>query len=308
MASKCYTNFMSGNHETPTNLDNKLKLGLVLNTSFTVFEFIVGIFSGSLALISDAAHNLTDSLSIIIAFFANKLAGRQATIDKTYGYGRATVLAALLNTFILFALAIYIFYEAYKRILNPEPLEGGIIMIVAFIGILVNGSVAAMFYKNKDDLNMKGTFLNMFYDMLASAGAVAAGGVILLTNWTLIDPLISVLIALMQLKSGWEVVRSALHVLLDGVPEGVDIQKVKKAVLSTPGVSGMDDLHVWALSTTEAALSAHIVIKKCSLEESITLSQKIKNSLHEKFNITHATLETELTEGPHDNERTDEGM
>lgn len=299
---------MSSNHEAPKNLDNKLKIGLVLNTGFTIFEFIVGFSTGSLALISDAAHNLTDSLSIVIAFFANKLAGRQATIDKTYGYGRATILAALLNTFILFALAIYIFYEAYKRFLNPEPLEGAVIMIVASIGILINGGVAYLFSKNKNDLNMKGTYLNMLYDTLASAGAVAAGLVIILTNWTLIDPLISVVIAVMQLKSGWEVIRGGFHVLLDGVPEGLDVKKVQKTILAFPGVKGMDDLHIWALSTTSAALSAHIVIKKCSLEESIDLTQQIKEKLEKDFHIEHATLETELTEGPHDKERTDEGV
>jgi len=299
---------MSGQHEAPQNLDNRLKLGLILNTVFTIFEFIIGFFSGSLALISDAAHNLTDSLSIVVAFFANKVAGRQATIDKTYGFGRATILAALFNAFVLFALAAYIFYEAYKRFLNPQPLEGGIIMIVAFIGIVVNGGVAFLFSKNKSDLNMRGTYLNMLYDTLASAGAVVAGGIILLTNWTVVDPLISVIIAVMQLKSGWSVVRSGLHVLLDGVPEGTDVTKIKKAILQMPGVVGLDDLHVWALSTISAALSCHLVIKNCTLEESLAVKENVKQMLSDKFHIEHATVETELTQGPHHNERTDEGM
>lgn len=299
---------MSGQHEAPTKIDKNLKIGLGLNTGFTIFEFIVGFSTGSLALISDAAHNLTDSMSILIAFFANKLAGRQATEDKTYGYGRATIIAALLNTFILFALAIYIFYEAYKRFLDPQPLEGSVIMIVAFIGLLINGGVAYLFSKNKQDLNMRGTYLNMLYDAMASAGAVGAGLIIVLTNWVVIDPLISVVIAVMQLKSGWAVVRSAFHVLLDGVPEGVDIQKIKQAVLETTGVKGMDDLHVWALSTTTATLSCHLVIKDGTLEEGLKIKEKVKEMLHEKFKIEHATIEIELTEGPHHNERTDEGM
>lgn len=299
---------MSGQHEAPTKIDRNLKLGLGLNTGFTIFEFIIGFSSGSLALISDAAHNLTDSLSIVIAFYANKLAGRQATEDKTYGYGRATILAALLNTFILFALSAYIFYEAYKRFLDPQPLEGGIIMIVAFVGILINGSVAWLFSKNKSDLNMRGTYLNMLYDTLASVGALGAGGIILLTNWTVVDPLISVVIALMQLKSGWSVVKDALHVLLDGVPEGTNVKKIKAAILSTPGVTGMDDLHVWALSTTNAALSCHLIIKDCTLKESLEVKDQVKKMLEEKFHIDHATIEVELTEGPHHNERTDEGL
>lgn len=299
---------MSGTHEAPWNLDNRLKLGLFLNTGFTVFEFIIGFLSGSLALVSDAAHNLTDSLSIVVAFFANKIAGRQATIGKTYGYGRATILAALFNAFVLFTLAAYIFIEAYKRFLNPQPLEGGIIMIVAFIGIVVNGGIAFLFSKNKSDLNMRGTYLNMLYDTLASAGAVVAGGIILLTNWTIVDPLISVIIAVMQLKSGWSVAKGGLHVLLDGVPEGTDVTKIKKAILEMPGIVGLDDLHVWALSTTSAASSCHLVIKNCTLEESLIVKENVKQMLSEKFHIEHATIETELTQGPHHNERTDEGM
>ena len=299
---------MSGTHEAPTKIDKNLKIGLVLNTGFTVFEFIVGFSTGSLALISDAAHNLTDSLSILIAFFANKIAGRPANIDKTYGYGRITILAALLNTFILFALAAWIFYEAYKRFFDPEPLEGGIIMIVAGIGIAINGGIAYLFSKNKNDLNMRGTYLNMLYDTVASAGAVGAGLLILLTNLTIWDPLISVLIAVMQLKSGWSVVRSAMHVLLDGVPEGTDVAKIKKAVLQVPGVAGLDDLHVWALSTTTSALSCHLVVKNGTLQENMNIKEKVKKMLSEKFHIEHATIETELTQGPHHNERTDEGV
>lgn len=299
---------MSSSHETPTKIDKNLKIGLALNTAFTIFEFAVGFASGSLALISDAGHNLTDSMSILIAFFANKIAGRQASIDKTYGYGRITILAALLNTFILFALAAYIFFEAYKRFRDPQPLEGSIIMVVAFIGILINGSVAYLFSKNKNDLNMKGTYLNMLYDTLASAGAVVAGLVIILTNWTLADPLISVIIAVMQLKSGWVVVRSGFHVLLDGVPEGLDVQKVKQAIAETPGVKGLDDLHVWALSTTSAALSCHLIVKNCTLAESLEIKEKVQKMLSENFHIEHATIETELTQGPHHNERTDEGV
>lgn len=299
---------MSGQHEVPTKIDRNLKLGLGLNTGFTIFEFIVGFTSGSLALISDAAHNLTDSLSIVIAFYANKLAGKQATEDKTYGYGRATILAALINTFILFALAIYIFWEAYKRFLNPQPLEGMVIIVVATIGIFINGGVAYLFSKNKSDLNMKGTYLNMLYDTLASVGAVGAGIIILLTNWTIIDPLISVVIAVMQLKSGWGVVRSAFHVLLDGVPEGTDIKKIKETILKTPGVTGMDDLHIWALSTTTAALSCHLVVKEASLQKCLEVKHNVKEMLEEKFHIDHATIEIELTEGPHHGERTDEGI
>jgi cobalt-zinc-cadmium efflux system protein len=299
---------MSGTHETPENLDKNMKIGLVMNTGFTIFEFILGFFAGSLALISDSAHNLTDSLSLLITFTATKIAKRQANDDKTYGYGRATILAALINSVMLLGLSVYIFYEAYQRILNPEPVEGKLVMIVAFVGILINGGIAYLFFKNKNDLNVRSAFLNMALDALASVGALIAGLIIFLTNKTIFDPIISIIIGLMLLYSGWSVIKDALHVLLDGVPEGIDVQKVKQAMLAIEGVKGLDDLHIWALSTKEAALSAHLIIKDCSLEESLKIKDQVKEMLHKKFDVDHATIETELTEGPHHNERTDEGM
>lgn len=300
---------MSHTHSEDTeNLDKNIKLGLVLNTGFTIFEFIIGFLSGSLALVSDAAHNLTDSLSLLITFAASKISRRKASTDKTYGYGRATILAAALNSIILIGLAFYIFYEAYQRLQHPEPVEGKLVMLVAFVGIVINTGIAWLFFKNKNDLNIRSAFLNMALDALASVGALIAGLVITLTGKTFIDPLISALIGCMLVYSGWSVIKDALHVLLDGVPEGIDAQTVKTAILETKGVKGIDDLHIWALSTKEAALSAHVVIEACSLEESIGLISMIKENLHGKFNINHSTLETELTTGPHGNERTDEGI
>ena len=299
---------MSGSHETPQNLDKNMKLGLLLNTGFTVFEFIIGFFAGSLALVSDASHNLTDSVSLLISYLATKVAKRQANFEKTYGYGRATILAAFLNSVILLVLAFYIFHEAYLRILSPEPVEGKLVMVVAFVGILINGGIAYLFSKNKNDLNVRSAFMSMALDAIASVGALLAGLLITITGKTVIDPLISIFIGLMLLYSGWTVIKDALHVLLDGVPEGVDVQKVKHTIVGFPGVKGVDDLHVWALSTQETALSCHIILGECSLKESIELISKVKELLHNKFDIHHATIETELTEGPHDRERTDEGI
>ncbi len=299
---------MSGSHEAPPNLDNKLKIGFLLNTSFTILEFFVGFLSGSLALISDAAHNLTDSLSLLVSFLATKVAKKNANENKTYGYGRATVLAALINSLILLSLAVYIFSEAYQRLRDPQPVEGGLVIIVALIGIAINSSIAYLFFKNRGDLNIKSAFLNMALDALASVGALLAGILILFTGNTFFDPLISVVIGCMLLYSGWSVIRSAVHLLFDGVPEGTDIPAIQKAILATPGVKGMDDLHIWALSTTSAALSCHLVVKESSLRESIVLKDEVKKMLAEKFNIEHATIELELKKGPHDNEKTDEGL
>lgn len=287
---------MSGTHEAPKNLDNKLKLGLLLNTGFTIFEFAIGIFSGSLALISDAGHNLTDSLSLLIAFFAQKIARREANADHSYGYGRATILAALLNGLILVLLAFYIFYEAFGRLTKPEPVEGGLVMIVAFVGIIINGSIALIFRKSQEDLNIKSAYVNMFYDMLASVGALIAGLLIILTRLTIFDSIISILIGILLLRSSWSVARDAMHVLLEGVPEGLKPEEVKKAILTIPSVEAVDDLHVWAISSQYAALSCHVVIEDCDLEKSTKIVKQIKEELHQKFNIEHATIEIELVE------------
>lgn len=289
---------MSGNHSIPANLGNKLKLGLFLNTGFTIFEFTVGIFSGSLALTSDAGHNLTDSLSLLIAFFAQKIASREVNLNHSYGYGRATILAALLNGLILVLLAFYIFYEAWRRIMQTEPVQGDIVMAVAFVGILINGSIALLFRKNTGDLNIRGAYINMFYDTLASVGALLAGFLIIVTKLSVFDSLISILIGTLLLRSSWSVVREAMHVLLEGVPEGTDLAKVKTAILNVPKIKNVDDLHIWAISSHLAALSCHIVIEDCDLEESTRIVKSVKEGLRNTFNIEHATIETELTECP----------
>lgn len=153
-------------HEHKTSKTSKFIIGFVLNTGFTIFEFIIGIMAGSLALISDASHNLTDSLSIVIAFGGERISKRQANDSKSYGFGRVSIITALINGLLLFGVAAYIFYEAYLRILNPEPVKGGLVAIVALVGIFINGAVALLFYKDKDDLNVRSTYLNMAFDTL----------------------------------------------------------------------------------------------------------------------------------------------
>lgn len=291
---------MSGNHEVPKNLDRKLQIGLVLNTGFTLIEFIAGFLSGSLALISDAGHNLTDSLTLLISLIANKIAKREANTDHTYGYGRATILAALINGLILFLLAIYIFYEAFQRLQSPHPVEGGVVAVVAFIGLCINLGIALLFRSSKSDLNIRSAYINMLFDALASVGALIAGLLVMFTGMTIFDSLISIVIGIFLLRGSWSVVRDAVHVLLEGVPEGLDISKVKLAVIDTPNVKNVDDLHIWAISSHSAAMSCHIVIEKCTLEESMKAVREIKDMLKEKFHIEHATIETELVDCPPD--------
>ena len=292
---------MSQDHSSNTGIDNKLKVGLFLNTGFTIFEFAVGIFSGSLALLSDAGHNLTDSLSLLIVFFAQKIAKREANVDHSYGYGRATILAAFVNGLILVLLALYIFYEAWGRIMQPEHVAGSLVAGVAFVGIVVNTSIALLFRKDQDSMHIKSAYINMFFDALASVGALLAGVLIILTKQTIFDSLISILIGILLLRSSWEVVRDAMHVLLEGVPSGINTKKVKGVILGNSLVKHVDDLHIWAISSQYAALSCHVVIEDCDLEKSTQLVKEIKQELQSKCNIEHATIETELKECPPDN-------
>lgn len=280
-----------------SNIDRNLKIGLVLNTGFTIFEFIIGILSGSLALVSDSGHNLTDSLSLLISFFARKIARRNVDEKQTYGYGRVTILAALINALILLLLAIYIFHEAYRRTLEPKHIEGSLIMIVAAVGIVINLSIALLFRKNRDDLNIKSAFYNMALDALASVGALVAGFLILLTKQPVFDSIISVLIGTMLIFSAWRVVKDGFHVLLEGVPEGINFEKVKETIISQNSlIKAVDDLHIWAISSQMSALSCHIVIEECDLDKSMEIVQKIKKELKDKFKIQHATVEAELVE------------
>lgn len=288
---------MSGSHTAPKNLDNKLKLGIVLNTGFTIIEFVAGILSGSLALVSDAGHNLTDSTSLVISFFAQKIAKRDANVEHTYGYGRATILAALVNGLILLFLAFYIFYEAYQRFFNPEPVNGLVVTGVALVGFIINLSIASLFKNESHDLNIKSVYLNMLFDALASLGAVIAGILIIFTKLTIFDPLISVLIGFMLIKSSWGLVREAIHVLLEGVPTGINTEDVKQQIKSvSPLIKNIDDLHIWLISSQQSALSCHIVIEECDMEKSMKIVSQIKEKLHHEFKIEHATIETELVE------------
>lgn len=281
-------------HEHKTSKTSKFIIGFVLNTGFTIFEFIIGIMVGSLALISDASHNLTDSLSIVIAFGGERISKRQANDSKSYGFGRVSIITALINGLLLFGVAAYIFYEAYLRILNPEPVKGGLVAIVALVGIFINGAVALLFYKDKDDLNVRSTYLNMAFDTLSSVGALIAGLIILFTGNSLADPIIGILIGCMLVYSAYGVVRDALHILLEGTPKDIDTKEVQKLIEEFDHVKAVDDLHIWSISSGYLALSCHIVIDEANASVSIKQVKKIKEALLKKYKIQHATIETEL--------------
>lgn len=299
---------MSGNHNHSSDAGSGLRLGFIINTTFVVVEFIAGLLSNSLALISDSVHNLTDSFSILLSFFANRISKREASSSQTFGYGRAAILAATINATLLLVTSGFIFRESYERLMHPQPVSGGVVAIIAIIGILSNGAVAYAVSRNRHELNSRAVFVSNIMDTLSSLGALIAGLIIVFTKQTWADPLISFLIGIMLLYAAWEIMKEASNVLLEGVPKGINAIEVKQAILDIRHIRDLDDLHIWTMGAGEAALSCHIVIDDCSVSESVKIVSNIKRMLAKDYHITHATLEAQVESGPHDNERVDEGL
>lgn len=284
---------MSHNHEHHGN-DGAIKFGLVLNSLYTVVEFGFGIFTGSLALIADASHNLTDTFTLTVSFIANKLGRRKANVSKTFGYGRATILAALLNAVVMLGVAGFITFEAIQRLNNPQPIEGSIVIIVASIGILVNGSIAYVLSKNRKDLNMRSAFVDMAFDALSSLGAVIAGIVILVTGITWADSAVGLVIAGLLVFNTLKILREAVQILLEGTPNDIDIKGVTASITGTDKVMTVDDMHVWTIRSGYNALSCHIVINEKELINSRAIVEDVKRMLLKDYDIQHATIEVEL--------------
>ena len=281
-------------------LEQRLIIAFILNSLFMVFELMAGILSGSLALIADAGHNLTDSVSMLISFVANRLAQRPANERKTFGYGRIKIVAATANAFILVGVAAYVFHEAYLRFLHPSGISGWVVIVVSLIGIVINGSIALSFRTYNKDLNMQSLFVNMYLDTLALLGAMVAGILVLWTGLTIFDPLIGVVVGIMLLVSAWRIIWDALHVILEGVPAWIDYNKVESAIMQIDQIKSFHDLHIWAISSEEVALSVHVQLANYEIKKGATIIQELKNLLRDKFQITHTTIETETTKNSPD--------
>ncbi|MCD7851398.1 MAG: cation diffusion facilitator family transporter [Parabacteroides sp.] len=280
-------------HHEITSLNKAFIICISLNLVFVVAEFLAGFWYNSLGLLSDAGHNLGDVASLVLAMLAFRLAKVQPTSRYTYGYKKSTVLVSLLNAVILLVAVGIIIGESVGKLFHPQPVEGDAIAWVAGIGVVINAVTAWLFMKDKDkDLNVKGAYLHMAADALVSVGVVVSGLVIARTGWYVIDPIIGLLIALIIIYSTWGLLRDSLRLSLDGVPVGTDIRKVENAIREVPGVQDVHHLHIWAISTTETALTAHIVIKDTNQME--TVKHEIKHEL-EHVGVQHATLEFETT-------------
>ncbi len=284
---------MSHSHNEETK-DGGIKFGLILNSLYTVIEFGFGIFTGSLALIADATHNLTDTFTLTVSFIANRLAKREADERKTFGYGRATILAALLNATVMLAVAGFIIFEAIQRLRHPVPIEGGIVAVVAAFGIIVNGSIAYILSKNRKDLNMRSAFVDMAFDALSSLAAVVSGLVIFFTGAKYIDSIVGLIIAVLLIYNTVKILREAVQILLEGTPADLDFTAITEAIASTDKVMKVDDMHVWAIRSGYNALSCHIVIDEKLLPHSREIVEAVKSQLRNDHNIQHATIEVEL--------------
>lgn len=277
-----------------TNLNKAFIIGIVLNFSYVVIQIIIGLRIHSLSLLSDAGHNFLDVAGLALAMVAFKLSKSKSTEKYTYGRKKASVLISLLNAVILLISIGAIGYEAIFRFRNPQPIPGITIAIIAAIGIVVNGVSAFMFFKDKEkDINVKSAFLHLASDALVSLGLVAGGIIIYYTGWYWVDPALSLIICIVIIISTWSLLKDSLRLSLDGVPDNVDLKKVKDEVMKISGVKDFHHVHVWAISTTQNALTGHLVVAdNIGLTEITALKQKIKHRL-EHLNIHHATLETE---------------
>lgn len=262
-----------------------------MNFIFVIAEFTVGYISNSIGLMSDAGHNLSDVASMGLALFACILATRHANGKYTYGYKKSTILVSVANAVILLVAVALIMIESISKIIRPENVEGDWIIITAAIGVLINGFTTWLFNKDrKKDLNIKATYMHMLADTLVSVGVIISGVAIKFTGWNIIDPIIGLVIALIILHSTWDILRESIRLALDGTPEQFDIEDIASRMQSVEGVENVHHIHIWAISTTEYALTAHVVIS--SLNDLHAIKTRIKGVLDEA-GIRHSTLEFE---------------
>lgn len=259
-----------------------------------LLEVFGGILSGSLALISDAGHMLTDSLAIFLSWLAFKWSSKPATEKRTFGYHRTEILAALINGLLLLGVSAFIFIEAAKRFMHPQPIETGLMLVVAVIGLLGNlGGLLMLHSESGGNLNIRGAFMHILGDTISSVGVIAGGIIIMFTGWTIVDSLISVVIAGIVLRGAINLILESGDILLESAPKDIDIDKLRGEVKKVPGVIDLHEIHVWTITSGRHAMSAHVLTNNISTRESQGILCAVRAVLEEKFKISHSTLEVE---------------
>ncbi len=280
--------------QTVQTTTRRMALALVITLIFVIIEAGAGIIANSLALLTDAAHNLTDVIALALSWYAVRLTLRPAHSGRTYGYHRAGILIALFNSTTLVIIALGIFYEAYQRLLNPPEVQGGLMTVVAALAFVVNLGTALLVKPGSDhDLNQRSAFIHLAGDAISTLGALVAGVLIMLTGWTILDPLVSVLIGLLIVWNAWLIIRESVEILLEGTPRDIDMEEMVKDITSIDGVRGVHDLHVWSITQNMRALSAHVLVDDEQISVGAGIQRQINEVLKQQYNVAHATLQLE---------------
>lgn len=275
--------------------ETTLWIALALTSTFLIAEVIAGVLLNSLALLADAAHMFTDAAALAVSLAAVRFGRRAADSRRTYGYYRFEILAAAFNALLLFAVALYILYEAWQRFNSPAEVQPTGMLVVAVLGLLINLISMWLLSSGKDEsLNLKGAYLEVWSDMLGSVGVIIGAIVIKVTGWTLVDPIIAVLIGLWVLPRTWTLLKQAGHILMQGVPEGMDVAAIRKRLIEMPAVQEVHDLHVWSLGTGQVVLTAHIVLA-AGVPDPDTIQVELSRVIEQQFDIHDVTLQVERT-------------
>lgn len=286
--------------------EKKLLGALLLTVCFMIAEIVGGLVTGSLALLSDAAHMFTDSAALAISLVAFQIAKKPADRMRTFGYARFEILASAVNAILLFFVALYILYEAYQRLIDPTPIQSIGMLIIAVLGLMVNlVSMKILASASGESLNMKGAYLEVWSDMLGSLGVIIAAILIRFTGWTWLDSLVAAGIGIWVLPRTWTLLRESMNVLLEGVPSGIDLTKVERSILAIDGVKAVHDLHVWSVTSAKNIMSAHVVIPSRAANGQEILA-KVTESVSHSFEIDHCTIQLEH-DGFHEQEHDDGG-
>jgi len=284
-------------HHEPSNYNRAFAIGVTLNLGFVIIEATYGFIAESIALIADAGHNFSDVISLLLAWGASLLASKKPTKKRTYGFRKVTIIASLVSAILLLIALGGIAWEAIGTFRDPKAVNSTIVIIVAGIGVVINTATALLFISGQaHDLNIKGAYLHMAADAAVSLGVVIAGAVIMVTGWLWIDPTISLLIVAIILLGTWGLLRDSVNLAIDAVPEGINVTKIEDYLLNLENVSNIHDLHVWALSTRDTALTVHLIVKDKSIDNNFLAN--VTEELAKSFGIEHATIQIEHHNSP----------
>ncbi|WP_051261283.1 cation diffusion facilitator family transporter [Desulfovibrio inopinatus] len=281
-------------HVTSSGSQHRLLLSIVVNLIIPVVQLFGGLAAGSMAVVSDAIHNFSDCTGLIIAYIAHKTSQKGPSLRYSFGLRRVEILAAIVNTGILFGAAVFLVMESYSRFLHPEPVSGGMVIVLALVGIIGNGLAAWLLYRDSaNNINIRGAFVHMMGDLLTSVAVLLCGIVLLFADVPWLDPLLSLLIVIFIVKSSWGILVEATHIVLEGTPRGVELMEIKDRLESIPGILNTHHLHVWSLGTESISFMGHVIIEDQPLSKTVRLRKEIDHVLHDEFDIDHVMIQFE---------------